>query len=371
MFRGCFLKKILTTSLFTSILYLMFLSHPAAAFAQQPELPAGFYEIDSTVGIQLYRKDYPGGNPDYVQVIDLSQGAELHLLHGDIKTAREGRGAYGGSDPHLGYNSLKGYWNEINNSQENAFCVTNGQFFYMPESPTRLPLPLKVDGQIITDGYALDEFVGQKLILEIWDDRVDITPLSKNSLYGSYAPNVVAGLSEHANKRAKHYTGRTFIGVDDRNRDGRNEIVLIFNTKTARQVDAAQVLRDFGADKVMMLDGGGSTQLICKGNSYVSSDRLIPQAIAVTGGTQPTPIPTATLAPTPLAVPTPGSPPGGLLSQAPPPEQGTSSPNESAPGTLFQLEDLIWIPIAMLPVETLLIIIIFKIRQIYASAGTF
>jgi len=34
----------------------------------------------------------------------------------------------------------------------------------------------------------------------------------------------------------------------------------------------------------MMLDGGGSTQLICQGNGYVNSERLLPQAIAVFAG---------------------------------------------------------------------------------------
>jgi hypothetical protein len=53
-------------------------------------------------------------------------------------------------------------------------------------------------------------------------------------------------------------------------------------------VDAAQVLRDFGAEQVMMLDGGGSTQLSCKGEDYVSSDRLIPQALGVIGAPKKT-----------------------------------------------------------------------------------
>jgi hypothetical protein len=59
---------------------------------------------------------------------------------------------------------------------------------------------------------------------------------------------------------------------------------LIFSTKSARQVDAARVLRSFGADKVMMLDGGGSAQLLCDGKDYVQSDRPVPQAIAVFAG---------------------------------------------------------------------------------------
>jgi hypothetical protein len=59
---------------------------------------------------------------------------------------------------------------------------------------------------------------------------------------------------------------------------------LVFNTSSARTSDAGKALKRFGAEKVMMLDGGGSTQLICKGKPVISSDRLIPQALAVTYG---------------------------------------------------------------------------------------
>lgn len=151
----------------------------------------------------------------------------------------------------------------------------------MKEYPTRLPFPLKKDGQVISDGYGIKQFPDQKLILEIWPDHVDIEKLSKDNLYGSSAPDIVAGLTEDASKSPSHFVPRTFVGVLDQDQDGQSETLLIFNTMTARQSDAADVLRSFGATKVMMLDGGGSTQLICKGEDFISSDRLIPQAIGV------------------------------------------------------------------------------------------
>ena len=140
---------------------------------------------------------------------------------------------------------------------------------------------MKASGNIVSDGYALNEFPDKKLILELWPDRASITSLTQENLYSSSAPDIVAGLTETASKRIDHYVGRTFIGVDDRDSDGSAETVLIFNSQLSRQKDAAQVLGDFGADKVMMLDGGGSTQLLCQGKSYISSDRYIPQAIGV------------------------------------------------------------------------------------------
>ena len=96
----------------------------------------------------------------------------------------------------------------------------------------------------------------------------EIIDLTKDTLYSSSAPDIIGGLTEDANKSAKKSVGRTFVGVQDRDQDQQYETVLIFSTKTARQEDAGQVLKDFGADKVMMLDGGDSTQLICQDNAY-------------------------------------------------------------------------------------------------------
>jgi hypothetical protein len=98
---------------------------------------------------------------------------------------------------------------------------------------------------------------------------------------------MIGGLSEEANKRIKYSVGRTFVGVADRNGDGSYETVLVFNSSSSLQSAAADVLRSFGADKVMMLDGGGSTQLLCKSGWYVKSDRPVPQALAVIAAPPP------------------------------------------------------------------------------------
>ncbi|MBN2548106.1 MAG: phosphodiester glycosidase family protein [Anaerolineales bacterium] len=250
-------------------------------------IPDGFQLILAEPGVALYRKDYPNGSPDFVQIIDLGQGAALDLQHGQITDVRPGKGVYGGNDPRFGQLPLTQFWRQAKNQSQYAFCVTNGQFFYMPESPTRLAFPLKVDGEVISDGWAIQQYPEQKLMLELWEDHADITPLTKETLYGSQAPNIIAGLTEEANKKAKYAVGRTFFGVDDLDGDGRFETVLVINTQTARQVEVADVLRQWGADKVMMLDGGGSTQLLCKGTSYIISERLIPQAIAVYSASPP------------------------------------------------------------------------------------
>lgn len=249
--------------------------------------PRGFQTIDAALGVTLYKKDYPNGSPDYVQVIDLSQGARLELLHGDLTEPRPAKGNFGGPDPRMTSPALSTYWSQTKEHHPQAFCVTNGTFFYMPEYPTRLAFPLKTGGKMVTEGWGINTYEDQHLMLELWEDHADIQEMNQDSLYESSAPDILGGLAEEANKRAKYSVGRTFVGVADRNEDGSSESVLILNTNTATQSGAANVLREFGADKVMMLDGGGSTQLLCKSGWHIKSDRPIPQAIAVMAAAPP------------------------------------------------------------------------------------
>lgn len=260
---------------------------PAAASAPTPAPPPGFQPVEAAPGVTLYRKDYPNGSPDYVQVINLSQGAKVALLYGQVSEPRPTRGNFGGPDPSLTSLDIRTYWEQTSARQKQAFCVFNGAFFYMPDYPTRLAFPLKVDGQIVSEGWGKDTYPGQHRMLELWDDRADIQEMTQASLYASSAPNILGGLSEEANKRIKYAVGRTFVGVADQDGDGRNETVLALTTRTALQSGAAAALREFGAAQVMMLDGGGSTQLLCKSGWYIRSDRPIPQALAVIAAEPP------------------------------------------------------------------------------------
>ena len=181
-------------------------------------------------------------------------------MHGDVTEPRPGKGVYGGDDPRFLSRTIQQFWDDFSSTKSSAFCVTNGQFFYMKEYPTRLPFPLKVGGMVISDGYGINQFPGKKLMLEIWGDHAQIASLSQEALYNSTTPDIVAGLAEDAPKNIKKYVGRTFVGVVDQDGNGESETVLLFNTRTARQVDAAGVLYIFCARRVMILDGGGSHQ---------------------------------------------------------------------------------------------------------------
>ena len=252
---------------------------------QQQDAPYDFSLEIAHSGVELYKDNLT--ETQFVQVVDLSKGASVKLLHGNIADTGTGDGLYGGDNPSFERQSLQEAWNGFSGLNKNAFCITNGQFFSTNDDPTWLAFSLKRGGVYVSDGYAVagddEEYPGQKLMLEIWGNRADITPLTRDNFYNSNAPNIIAGLTEDANKGPSDLVGRTFVGVDDANGDGIYEDILIYNSPHSTQSAASNVLRDFGADKVMMLDGGGSTQLICDGNLFVpsSNSRTIPQTLAV------------------------------------------------------------------------------------------
>lgn len=348
----------------------------ARADSTENIIPPGFTLIDSTYGIEMYRKDYRGGSPDFVQLINLSQGAKVVPLHGEIRDPGEGKGAFGGNDARFALRTMDQYWQSLANAEASAYCVTNGQFFLMGETPTRLPFPLKKDGEFLTDGYGKNEFVDRKLMLEIWDGKADIRPLTQAAFYSSTAPQIIAGLAEDANKRAAKYVGRTFVGVDDRDLNHEYETILILVTKSTRQVDAAEVLRSFGADKVMMLDGGGSAQLSCEGKAFVSSDRPIPQALGVIAGNESASQIAAGLAAS-LELSVANSPSDSAdtsVEAGAAPTQSGNTNNKSTqpqisqvnlPQPVLRMEDLLWIPSLMMPIVGVLVLVIARMRRVF------
>lgn len=248
----------------------------------------GFYLVISDTGTALYRKDLSHGYSAFVQVVNLNQGAAIQLLHGTILDPGIGQGVYGGDNPGFSTHSLQEVWDNFRSSYPNTFCITNGHFFALRDGTTKLAFPLKIDGEIVSDGYGLNEFPNQKLMLEIWQDQADIVLLTKSRLYTSSAPHILAGLSEAASgRRPNTPTGRTFIGVGNLNHDGKYTTILIFTSKVARKTEAASILRSFGAEKIIMLDGGASTQLICQGKANIGVGRRIPQMIAVLAAVLP------------------------------------------------------------------------------------
>ncbi len=283
------MKRIPFLAQLAALLAMLTLSLPnltAQAGAAPVTPPPDFELIDSAPGVDLYRKDYAGGTPDYVLVVDLSKGAGVHLLSGAVVDAGLGGGAYGGNSPTFTRQSLQQFWDAFTVDEPDAVCVVNGSLFSIDADPAALAFPHKVDGQMLSEGYGRDEFPDQKRMLELWSDHARIITLSSETLAASDAPNILAGLAEDANQEPSALIGRTFAGVDDADENGSLETVLFISSKTSRAADAAGVLRAFGAEDVIMLDGGDSAQMMCDNQPQVYSDRPIPQAVGITAGEQ-------------------------------------------------------------------------------------
>lgn len=237
--------------------------------------PSGFKVIESGPGVALYRKDYRSGQPDFVIVADLKR-ARLRSLTGTLIGNRP--------DYQIRRKSLSDFWQQAHRINSKAFAVFNGAFFSTQDNPTSLAFPLKANGQIIAYGYGTNsEYPGQILTLYISSNSANIR-LYANANDLSLANDVIGGLDTYANKSPNLYVGRTFVGLRDDNRDGIFEMLFVFVSASATQAGARSVLFAFGATMQMMLDGGGSSQLIVNGSVYVSSSRTIPHALAIFAG---------------------------------------------------------------------------------------
>lgn len=242
----------------------------------QGQVPGLFVPEWQCPGFTLYRHE-----SEFVQVIELDQGGSLYLLGGEVVESRLGEGAYGGDDPQLKRQTVAEAWQGFRELVPEGVCLTNGQFFRNDQNvATGLAFPVKHEGSFSSDGYAGEtEYAGEKLILEIWSNFVQMQPFTPAVMASSTAPQLIVGLMPMANKDPERETGRTFMGIQDRDGDQRSETVLILTAKAVTQGRATEILEDFGADQVMMLDGGGSSQLFCQDTFYLESPRRVPQMI--------------------------------------------------------------------------------------------
>lgn len=240
-------------------------------------VPSGFRLILSDGGVKVYQKDYAGGYPDYVTIVDLRYG-----------TLRNFTGSVSNSTVYP--RTLSSFWSSAvaqNTSTRKAKVAINGTFFSVKPSGVPVPIAfgLKADWWRISYGYGLNEFPGlvRTLAFDSSFGSSSIQPYSQ-STFDAGIPNVVGGLDQSANKAPTSYLRRTFVGVRDDDRNGHSETVMFFSSRLATQAGAANVLSSFGAGSKMMLDGGASTGLIINGVPKITPDRIIPQAFIICAG---------------------------------------------------------------------------------------
>jgi Ricin-type beta-trefoil lectin domain len=272
-----FVKFILGT-LSVGIFVFLDVSKPAQLLAQT--VPSGFYKILEDKGVRVYKKDYQGGQPDYVTVVDLRRATIRNLTGSN-------------SNGNVYRKLLSNFWNDavaMNSTTAKAKVVINGTFFKNNNNgspnPTTIAFGLKVRNNKISYGYAVgSEFSGliRTFSFNSFGASSSIKSHSK-STFDSPTPDVVGALDVTADKTASNFIPRTFVGNIDSDRNGAAETILLFSTAYGRQVAADNVLKAFGATSRAMLDGGGSTGLIIDGSAYIPTTRTVPHAIAVYAG---------------------------------------------------------------------------------------
>lgn len=252
------------------------LSLPVSAYATT--LVNGFREVSSAPGVTLFQK-----NNEYVHIVSLEKGGGVRLLYGELSK--------GIDEPQFTRQNIGDWWKKWSSSEPKAFSLMNSQFFNTSNPQVAaLAFSTKANG-VVYEGYGdKREFLGSKMLLRIGEKHTIVQPYNDNPrvLARFPEPNIIVGLRADANKQSSRRLGRTFIaGLPE----GK---LLIFTSSTATQRYAERILVAFGADwgNALMLDGGGSTQLVHKGKIVVpqqESDveialRKLPQALGIVAG---------------------------------------------------------------------------------------
>jgi hypothetical protein len=203
----------------------------------------------------------------YVIEADLSK-AELRSISGVPTPAGK-----------VGQMKFQEFWTK-NNDRGNLHVLINGTFFQEYDKPTGIAFGLKQNNKFITYGYGLNEFPDQTMTVSWSDSGISIEPYSRSTFDGK-TPNVVGALSPTAGENANKLLRRTFIGVKDLRSDQTYGTVLLFISPSAPQSEAEKTLREFGAERVAMLDGGASTGLIVDGKTLSQPKTRLPQTIGI------------------------------------------------------------------------------------------
>ncbi len=236
-----------------------------------PNIDNDFELNECQEGLKLYKHKYYN---DYVQVVNLKDG-------GKIKFLLEDSGEFWKEEKKIKlFNREKyidGIWSNLKDDLQNqAFCISNGQFFdsTQEKNPVTISFDIKIDG-VFYKGSVYEEikntYKGEK-ILKIYDKFADIQ--NYDYQFGIYEDkidsyNAIVGVDIKKYK----YHSLNIVGLSDKDSDGKYEEVINYYTITYRKSDIAienakKVLKKFGVaveqNKIMALDGGGSTTLYCK-----------------------------------------------------------------------------------------------------------
>lgn len=234
-------------------------------------IPQGFQTIINDNGIAVYKKDYANKKLEYVTVVNTAASSVNNLV-GVVNTP----------DGTIGKKLLTEFWQDAinkNTPSKIARVVINGTFFSTNDNPTGIAFGLKVASNVITYGYAIGkEYPGLIRVFNLgMYSAFNISPYARSIFDDKSNLDAVGALDVTADKSATRYLPRTFVGVN-------NGTVIFYSSNYARQIDATNALKAFGASNMAMLDGGGSTGIIIDGKPVILTNRRIPHAIALYSG---------------------------------------------------------------------------------------
>lgn len=162
---------------------------------------------------------------------------------------------------------------------DRAFSAVNAQFFDMRTAEVApLAFAVKINGTVYPGYGDLQEYRLQKRVVFFEDRRIRIIPFGSDRvrlLERSAAKDAMVGLAPEVSKAAEKRLGRTFIGTM------RNGNAVLVTSAAATQLEMVQVLRDFGVTDtaMVMLDGGGSTQLVTRGWTLLPKPKVDPSLL--------------------------------------------------------------------------------------------
>lgn len=253
--------------------------------SQALSVPNGFFSISSGTGVTVYQKNYAGGQPDYVTVVDLRQGS-LKNLNG---TPSGNAGAQ-----LIARKSMSTFWSDAvagNTGTKTAKVVVNGTFFSTNQSPTPIAYGLKAGGTVFNYGYASGDYPGFLRVFQFNSSGQTCAILNYDkpnfpTTFNSNTPDAAGTVDPGANFAGQQssWIARTLVGVADQNGDGVPETALFYSSALATQASAKAVLNAFGAPTVALFDSGGSTGAIVDGVTKVTAGRTVPHAIAIYAG---------------------------------------------------------------------------------------
>ncbi|MBU1896322.1 hypothetical protein KKB55_00960, partial [Myxococcota bacterium] len=237
--------------------------------------PEGFALSESGTGWWMYRKDYAGGAPDWVAVVDL-RVAQIHSIMEEIIPPPQA---------HMTQRPPMLHWDQAVESAQaqrhRARLLFSGAFFSPGDDPSPIAFGLSAEGEARSFGY--DHDYPDHTNVVAWDNiagRALIEPYNLN-IFESY-PDVVGGLTlDSPRDNANQYSPRVMVGVRDFDEDGESEAVIFLASRLQNQPDGLEVLTAFGATETTMWTGGRPAFFFIDGEQRVTGVFRSVHAVAV------------------------------------------------------------------------------------------